>query len=320
MQLIDIHTLLQAELLASDQLIRQRAALHLDMVNLLTNHVASAGGKRLRPIMLLLIAKAFNYQGNDHITLASATELIHTASLLHDDVVDESTLRRGQKTANEIWGNAASVLVGDFLYSRAFELAVSLRNHDITQAIASATHQVAQGEIIQLMHRRNFQTTIEDYLQIITCKTGKLFEVAAHLGALLAAPSYADAACTYGLNVGIAFQMMDDILDYQGHVEQIGKNIGDDLNEGNLTLPLLYILQSKHTAHIECVKNAIHTPDPTQIAALQQAIIASGAREYAEQLAKHYAERARQALADFPRNIYTEALESIIDFAVMRSY
>ncbi|HLF67322.1 MAG TPA: polyprenyl synthetase family protein, partial [Gammaproteobacteria bacterium] len=263
---------------------------------------------------------AFNYQGNDHITLASATELIHTASLLHDDVVDASTLRRGRKTANEIWGNAASVLVGDFLYSRAFELTVSLNDHAITQAIASATHQVAQGEIMQLMHRRNFQTTIADYLQIITGKTGKLFEVAAHLGALLSEPSYSVAACVYGLNVGIAFQIMDDMLDYQGNVEQIGKNIGDDLQEGNLTLPLLFILQSNHAAHIECVKNAIHSPDPSKIIALQQAIIESGACAYAEHIAKQYAHHARVALENFPKNIYTEALEAIIDFAVHRNF
>jgi octaprenyl-diphosphate synthase len=320
MQLSEIRTLLQAELQATDALISRRESMQVDIVNLLKNHVSGAGGKRLRPMVLLLIAKAFNYPGQDHITMAAATELVHTASLLHDDVVDQSTLRRGQKTANEIWGNATSVLVGDFLYSRAFELTVSVDNSAITRALARTTHLVARGEIMQLGHKRNFAMTTQDYLDIISHKTGKLFEAAAQMGVLLIAPQHEEAANTYGLNLGIAFQIMDDLLDYQGTVQEIGKNVGDDLADGKLTLPLLYLLKSGNNAYIELVQSAFETGDITQVIPLQQAIIQSGALEYTQNLAQEYALRAQQALTVFPENVYTKALKAITTFAIKRDH
>lgn len=317
MELSEIRALLQPELDAMDALIHQRVAVQLNLVNLLTDHVAYAGGKRLRPIILLLIAKAFNYSGNHHITLAAATELVHTASLLHDDVVDESSMRRGRTTANEIWGNTASVLVGDFMYSRAGELVISIENIPIIKAFANSTHLLTQGEIMQLMHRRNFKMTLHDYLEIITHKTGRLFELSSELATLLAAPAHLIAAKTYGLNLGIAFQMMDDILDYQGDVHNIGKNVGDDLRDGNLTLPLLYILQNGTEQHIERVKKAVNTGD---IELLQQTIIESDSMTQTQQMAHHYTELALQVLNNFPKNIYTEALSAIAYFAIKRNH
>lgn len=320
MQLSEIRALLQTELQAMDKLIGQQESMQVELVNSMKNHVSQAGGKRLRPIVLLLVAKAFDYQSQDHITMAAAIELVHTASLLHDDVVDESTLRRGQKTANHIWGNAASVLVGDFLYSRAFEFTVGLGHMPITQAIASTTHLVARGEIMQLMHRRNFHMSVEDYLAIINHKTGKLFEASAQIGALLAAPAQEKAAQNYGLNIGIAFQMMDDMLDYQGNAEEIGKNVGDDLSDGKLTLPLLYLLKSENAQHIALVKQAIETGDLQYVPALQQAITESNALAYTHQLAKDYVLKAQQALTHFPQNHYTTALSAIADFAIARNH
>jgi octaprenyl-diphosphate synthase len=317
MELSEIRALLQPELEAMDALIHQRVAAQLNLVNLLTDHVAHAGGKRLRPIVLLLIAKAFNYSGNHHITLAAAIELVHTASLLHDDVVDESSMRRGRTTANEIWGNTASVLVGDFMYSRAGELVISIENIPIIKAFANSTHLLTQGEIMQLMHRRNFKMTLHDYLEIITHKTGRLFELSSELATLLAAPTQLIAAKTYGLNLGIAFQMMDDILDYQGDVQNIGKNVGDDLRDGNLTLPLLYILQNGTEQHIDQVKQAVNTGD---IELLQQAIIESDSITQTQQMAHHYTELALQALNNFPKNIYTQALSAIAYFATKRNH
>ncbi|MFA6038033.1 MAG: polyprenyl synthetase family protein [Legionellales bacterium] len=317
MELSEIRALIQPELEAVDALIHQRASAQLELVNSLTSHVAQAGGKRLRPTILLLVAKAFNYVGNDHITLAAATELVHTASLLHDDVVDESTMRRGIATANQIWGNTASVLVGDFLYSRAGELAIALENVAIIKAFASSTHLLTQGEIIQLMHRRNFNMTMQDYLDIITLKTGRLFELSSELATLLASPNHIDAAKAYGLNLGIAFQMMDDILDYQGDAQQIGKNVGDDLRDGNLTLPLLYILKNENQSHIEAVKQAVNSGE---LEPLQQAIIESNSIKHTQEMALEYMQKSLDALNEFPQNTYTDALKAIAHFSIKRNH
>lgn len=317
MELSEIRALLQPELDAMDKLIYQRACPQLELVNSLTDHVGSAGGKRLRPIVLMLIAKAFNYSGQDHITLAAATELVHTASLLHDDVVDESTMRRGLATANEIWGNTASVLVGDFLYSRAGELVISLEMIPVVKAFASSTHLLTQGEIMQLMHRRNFDMRLQDYLDIITHKTGRLFELSGELAALLASPFHIHAAKNYGVNLGIAFQIMDDVLDYQGISENIGKNIGDDLRDGNLTLPLLYILQNGSDAQKTLVKKAFLNQD---IDALQQVIITTDAIQHTEKMADDYMQKALNSLNDFPQNKYTDALQSIAHFSIKRNH
>ncbi len=317
MELSEIRALLQPELDAMDKLIHQRACPQLELVNSLTSHVATAGGKRLRPIVLLLIAKAFNYPGKDHITLAAATELVHTASLLHDDVVDESTMRRGQATANEIWGNTASVLVGDFLYSRAGELVIGLEHIPVVKAFANSTHLLTQGEIMQLMHRHNFDMTLQDYFNIITHKTGRLFELSGELAALLSAPHSIDAAKTYGLNLGIAFQMMDDILDYRGDAKNIGKNVGDDLRDGNLTLPLLYILQNGSSMQKELVKQAFKKGN---IEELQQVIVETDSINHTQQMAHDYMQQALNALNDFPKNSYTDALTAIAHFSIKRNH
>lgn len=288
------------QLQQTDLLIRTQLHSTIPFINELTDYILKGGGKRLRPLLVLLTADMFGYTGDTSISLAAIIEFIHTATLLHDDVVDASTLRRGRQTINAIWGNASSVLVGDFLYSRAFQLATTLNNIHIIDVLVSATNQIAEGEVLQLTHRGSSDTTEAQYYQIIENKTAKLFEVAAELGAIISQRSQKEiiALRTYGKHLGIAYQLIDDALDYSGQTELLGKNIGDDLAEGKMTLPLLHVLQYGSDAQRALVHEAIQTTHHSlsYLDAIQTAVTATGAVEYTINAAQQQINRAMDAL------------------------
>jgi len=259
-QLETIRDHIQAEFDAVNQLITTRLHSQVPLINQLSTHIINSGGKRIRPMLVLLSAKACDYKGNDHITLAAVIEFIHTATLLHDDVVDESTLRRGQETANTIWGSDASVLVGDFLYSRSFEMIVDVNNMDAMAILAKATNAIAEGEVMQLMQCHDPDTTEQRYRDVISSKTATLFQAAAQFGALVGKSSQTqiDAMAQYGLCLGNAFQLIDDALDYCAHTDTIGKNVGDDLADGKPTLPIIHLPESVLGMDItQCKKHII---------------------------------------------------------------
>ncbi|MBS1171018.1 MAG: ispB, partial [Burkholderiaceae bacterium] len=262
-------------------------------------YIINAGGKRIRPALVLLFANACGYRGTHHHKLAAVVELIHTSTLLHDDVVDESALRRGQPTTNALFGNAASVLVGDFIYSRSFQMMVSVNDMRVMQILAEATNIIAEGEVMQLMNMRDAGVSEARYLQVIHCKTAKLFEAAASLGTLLAGASEEQiaAAAEYGLKLGTAFQLIDDVLDYTGNIEETGKNLGDDLREGKMTLPLIYLMQHGTEAQKLLVRDCIEQGDENHFDVILAAITASGALEYVRSQAEKAASDAACSLA-----------------------
>jgi octaprenyl-diphosphate synthase len=299
-----------------------RAQLHSEvvLVRQIADYIISAGGKRIRPGLVLLMAKAWGYPGADQHKLAAVIEFIHTATLLHDDVVDESALRRGSKTANAVFGNAAAVLVGDFLYSRAFQMMVSVNNMRVMQILADATNVIAEGEVQQLMNMHDPDVTEERYLHVIRSKTAKLFEAAAALGCLISGASEAhiSAGAEYGRSLGTAFQLIDDVLDYSGDANAIGKNVGDDLREGKPTLPLIYLIQHGSPQQRELVRACIANGDEAHFDEVLAAITHSGAVDYTRQQAEASRERAKAAIAGFPDSAGREALCALADFAVER--
>lgn len=295
------------------------------LINQITDYIVQCGGKHLRPLILLLMSKALGYEGTAAPHLATAIEFVHTATLLHDDVIDESGMRRGRKTANVVWNNASTILVGDFLYSRAFQKIAHLENIPITailRAMSKATNLIVEGEVIQLINRHNPHITEEVYLTILHCKTGKLFEVAAHIGTLLgdAPPHIQHAACEYGKHLGIAFQLVDDMLDYRADPEKTGKNIGDDLAEGSPTLPLIYALEHAKPAEREKIQKAIENSDASDIKEIIRIVESSGALAYTAQKASEQAERAITVLASLPASPYRDALVALADFAIHRDH
>ncbi len=322
MDFVDVQKLMLEDMQAVNLLIRQRLSSEVVLINQLGQYIVNSGGKRLRPLLLLLSAKVFDYQGNFHHTLASVIEFIHTATLLHDDVVDASELRRGRQTANSIWGNEASVLVGDFLYSRAFQMMVELHNMKVMEILSNATNVIAEGEVLQLLNCHEPNTTEEQYLEVIRCKTAKLFEAAAQLGAVICnqPPEIETALCDYGRHLGTAFQLVDDVLDYSADSSTIGKNIGDDLAEGKPTLPLIYALKHGTTAQKEVISNAIKHGGLEQIIEVKQAIEETGAIKYASAAAARESQKAIAALAKLPKSIYTDALYALAYFAVHRQF
>lgn len=305
-----------------DALIERRLYSEVGLINQLSHYIINSGGKRLRPALVLISARAFGYQGNQHIELAAIIEFIHTATLLHDDVVDASKLRRGRQTANQRWGNEASVLVGDFLYSRAFQMMVDVGSLRIMEVLSDATNIIAEGEVQQLLNRHDPQTTQERYLQVIRNKTAKLFEAASQIGAILTdrEPLEEQAMARYGLHLGTAFQLIDDVLDYSASSEQLGKNIGDDLAEGKPTLPLLYAYWHGSGQQSGIIAEAIAQGGLTNIAAISEAIESTGAIAYTAALARKQADLARQALELLPASPYREALTELAAFAVDRQY
>ncbi len=308
-------------MLAVDAVIRARLHSDVVLVRQVAEYIVAAGGKRLRPALLLLSAGAAGYRGgNSHHELAAVVEFIHTATLLHDDVVDESALRRGRDTANALFGNAASVLVGDFLYSRAFQMMVSVGNMRVMQILADATNVIAEGEVLQLLNCHNADTSVEDYLRVIRFKTAKLFEAASRLGGVLGgvAPEIEDGLARYGMHLGTAFQLIDDVLDYSGDEAHTGKHLGDDLAEGKPTLPLLHVMQHGSWEDAARVRHAIEQGGREEFAAVLAAVLASDALGATKRHAEEEARRAVAALSGLPSSVFKDALIELSAFAVVR--
>ncbi|TKR30967.1 octaprenyl-diphosphate synthase [Luteimonas gilva] len=317
-----IQALAAADMTAVDALIQRRLASDVALVNQIGEHIVAAGGKRLRPMLLLLAARALGHAGADAHQLAAVIEFIHTATLLHDDVVDESDLRRGRKTANALWGNAPSVLVGDFLYSRSFQLMVELDRIEVMRILADTTNAIAEGEVLQLLHVRNPDTDEPAYLRVIERKTAVLFAAATRLGALLAG---ADAATQqqlhdYGMNLGYAFQIADDVLDYSADEAALGKHLGDDLAEGKATLPLIHAIAHSPAQVATRLRAIVETGDAAAMPEVQSAIAATGALEYSHSRAMQYAEAAERALDGLQDNEAVAALRGLAHYAIDRKY
>lgn len=322
MSLEAIKTLIQQELIATDEVINQQLNSSIPLINELGQHILDSGGKRLRPMLVLLGAKLFGYQGQEHIRLAAVIELIHTATLLHDDVVDTSQLRRGKQTANAIWDNAASVLVGDFLYSRTFQMMVAVGSMPVMDLLAKATNTIAEGEVLQLQNRNNPHTTVQQYMDVVRYKTGTLFKTAAQLGAVLSNQPEAAVASLgdYGIHLGTAFQLIDDALDYCASASEIGKNIGDDLAEGKPTLPLIHILQNGTAEQRELIFHAIVENSRDHLPEILRAIEVTHAIDYTYQIAEQEAAKAISALDRVAVSPFKDALISLAHFAVKRRY
>lgn len=310
------------DMAAVNRLIGNRLRSEVALINQLAGYIINSGGKRLRPLLVLLAARACGYRGDGHVQLAAIIEFIHTATLLHDDVVDASQLRRGQETANAVWGNEASVLVGDFLYSRAFEMMVELNSLRVLEILAHATNTIAEGEVLQLLNVHNPDTTEEQYLRVILSKTAKLFEAGAQLGALIAGqpPDVERALAAYGLHLGTAFQLIDDVLDYSANAVTTGKNIGDDLAEGKPTLPLIYVMGHGNARDSACVRKAIEDGGRDHIDGVLAAIRETKAIDYTRRAAQREAEKALDALALLPPSAYRDSLEALARFSVNRSH
>jgi octaprenyl-diphosphate synthase len=321
-QLEELHHFIEADMRRVDAVIRKRLYSDVVLIQQVSEYIISSGGKRLRPALVLLSAGAFGYQGERHHDLAAVVEFIHTATLLHDDVVDESKLRRGRQTANALFGNAASVLVGDFLYSRAFQMMVDVDNMRVMEVLSDATNIIAEGEVLQLMNCHDPDIDEERYLRIIRYKTAKLFEAASRLGAILGHASREDeeAMASYGMHLGTAFQLIDDVLDYSGHQEEIGKNLGDDLAEGKPTLPLIYIMKRGTPAQREMIRHAIEHGGLDDFSQVSAAIHASGALKYAAGQAKQEIDTACAAIAHLPDSNYKRTLLELAAFAVTRNH
>ncbi|MCC6134270.1 MAG: octaprenyl diphosphate synthase [Candidatus Contendobacter sp.] len=310
------------DLQAVNALIRQQLHSDVALINQLAGYIIDSGGKRLRPVTTLLAARACGYGGDQHIAAAAIIEFIHTATLLHDDVVDESSLRRGRQTANAIWGNQASVLVGDFLYSRSFQMMVGIGDLRVMAILANTTNAIAEGEVLQLLNCHDPDTTEERYMAVIHSKTARLFEAAAQLGAVLAGlPDEQEQALgCYGIHLGTAFQLIDDALDYSASSAELGKNIGDDLAEGKPTLPLIYALRHGTAEEAQQIRAAIEHGGLEQIEAITHAIESTGALVYTERLAVEEAEKAIAFLTVLPDSPAKKALVSLARFAVSRRY
>jgi len=318
----NLRQLLAADMHAVDRVIRERLHSEVVLIRQVAEYIIGGGGKRLRPALVLLSAGALGYRGSAHHTLAAVVEFIHTATLLHDDVVDESALRRGRPTANTLFGNAASVLVGDFVYSRAFQMMVNVDDIRVLRVLADATNVIAEGEVLQLMNCRNADIDETSYLQVIRYKTAKLFEAAGRLGALLAgAPSAAEEAmAAYGSHLGTAFQLIDDVLDYSGDAGVIGKNIGDDLAEGKATLPLIRVMHHGMPEEAALVRRAVASGGLDDLASVMAAIRRSGALDYTRRQAETEVEAARAALESIPSTQFRDSLLQLAQFAVTRTH
>ena len=307
---------------AVDDVIRARLDSGVLLIRQVAEYIVGGGGKRLRPMLLLLSAGAFGYRGPHRHELAAVVEFIHTATLLHDDVVDESELRRGRATGNALFGNATAVLVGDFVYSRAFQMMVEVDSLRVLRVLADATNVIAEGEVMQLMSCHNPDIEEKGYLEVIRYKTAKLFEAATRLGAILgAAPSREeDAVADYGTHLGTAFQLIDDVLDYSGDSAVIGKNLGDDLAEGKPTLPLIYAIKHGTPQQAQRVRRAIEHGGRDELAAVIEVIRSTGALDYSSEQARQESRAAREALACLPHSRERDYLLQLADFAVTRSY
>jgi len=317
-----IKQLLAQDMSIVDKVIRARLHSEVVLVNQVGEYIVSSGGKRLRPALVVLSANAFGYSGNHHHHLAAVVEFIHTATLLHDDVVDESDLRRGRATASALFGNAASVLVGDFLYSRAFQMMVEVNEMRVMQTLADATNTIAEGEVLQLLNCHDADVDVANYLHVIHCKTAKLFEAAMRLGAILSnsGPEMEQAAAKYGMHLGTAFQLVDDVLDYSADELQTGKHLGDDLTEGKPTLPLIYAMQHGTPEQAEVIRNAIEKGDVGKFVEVLQIIRTTGALDFTRQQAINEAKLACAAIETLPDSKYKQCLLELADFSATRQF
>jgi octaprenyl-diphosphate synthase len=317
-----IRKFIAADMQAVDGVIRRRLDSEVVLIRQVAEYIVGSGGKRLRPALVVLAAGAFGYRGSHHHELAAVVEFIHTATLLHDDVVDESALRRGRPTANSLFGNEAAVLVGDFVYSRAFQMMVGVNNMRVLQVLADATNVIAEGEVLQLMNRGDPEIDENGYLRVIRYKTAKLFEAATRLGAILAdaQPAAEEAIAAYGMHLGTAFQLIDDVLDYSGDRESIGKNVGGDLAEGKATLPLIYAIKHGSPTQAEVIRGAIQHGGLEELDGVMEAIRQTGALDYARTQAEHESQTACRALDTLPNSKYREYLLQLAAFAVTRTY
>jgi octaprenyl-diphosphate synthase len=316
----DVVELARDDMDAVDRLISTSLESDVALVSQVSQYIVTSGGKRLRPLLVLLAARALGYEGKQHIRSAAIIEFIHTATLLHDDVVDSSARRRGRDTANTVFGNQASVLVGDFLYSRAFQMMVDVDSMRIMQILSDATNTIAAGEVMQLMNVHDPDTTEESYRQVIYRKTARLFEAGAQIAAVLAGRDPADevAMVTYGQNLGAAFQLVDDALDYNASADELGKNLGDDLAEGKATLPLIYAMQQAVPEDKELIRNAIVEGGLDQLERITAIIKTTGALEYTARRAQEAADTAIAALSDIPDSAHKQALIAIAEFSIQR--
>lgn len=307
---------------AVDAVIRKRLHSDVLLVRQIAEYIIAGGGKRLRPALLLLTAGALGYRGTHHHELAAVVEFIHTATLLHDDVVDESSLRRGRETANAHFGNAASVLVGDFLYSRAFQMMVGVGQMRVMQVLADATNIIAEGEVLQLMNCHNADLSVADYLQVVRYKTAKLFEASARLGAILGGADCAleEKLAAYGMHLGTAFQIADDVLDYSGQEEELGKSLGDDLAEGKPTLPLIHVMHNGTSEQAAVVRHALEHGGREAFPEVIRAVRETGALDAALEVARGEVALASEALASLPHGQYRDALLQLATFTVTRRF
>ncbi|MCE7914365.1 MAG: octaprenyl diphosphate synthase [Nitrosomonas sp. PRO4] len=322
MSIDHIRSFLAQNMSIVDGVIREKLHSHVLLIRQVSEYIINSGGKRLRPALVILSAGAFGYSGKYHYNLAAVVEFIHTATLLHDDVVDESSLRRNKETANALFGNAASVLVGDFLYSRAFQMMVEVNNMRVMQILADATNTIAEGEVLQLLNCRDPHVTEENYLQVIRYKTAKLFEAASRLGAVLgnATPIEEEAMAVYGMHLGTAFQLIDDMLDYSGNNHDIGKNLGDDLAEGKPTLPLIYAMRVGTPEQADIIRKAIEDGGKDGFQPVLNVIQQTAALDYAKQCAEAEIATAIAAIASLPESENKECLLELARFSVTRNH
>lgn len=322
MSIESIRSVIAPDMGEVDNVIRKKLHSQVDLIRQIIEYIIHSGGKRLRPALVILAAKQFAYQGSHHHVLAAVVEFIHTATLLHDDVVDESQQRRNQATANALFGNAASVLVGDFLYSRSFQMMVEVGDLRVMEVLADATNTITEGEVQQLLNCRDPDVDEENYLQVIRFKTAKLFEAAGRLGAILGKATTAEeeALATYGIHLGTAFQLVDDLLDYSGDDHETGKNLGDDLAEGKPTLPLIFAMRAGTPEQIQVIRHAIESGGEDGFEPVLKAIQQTGALDYTKQCARKEADKAIAAITILHDSTYKQCLLELAEFAVTRNY
>ena len=320
--MLPFHEVVKSEFEEVNGIIVDRLNSEVDLVENIGQYIIDGGGKRMRPLLVILSAKVSGYKGSDHLHLAAVIEFIHTATLLHDDVVDTSDLRRGKATANTKFGNAPSVLVGDFLYSRAFQMLVGVGNLDVMQTIADTTNAISEGEVQQLANARNSNISEDVYKKVIFKKTAILFDAAAKIGAIIAEPNtdHIESLSDYGRNIGMAFQLMDDVLDYNGDSENLGKNIGDDLAEGKMTLPLIYAMKNGKNSQKLVIQEAIKNTNVCDLKNILTIIRETGALEYSMSCAKKHAMDAKRCLVDLPKSIEKIAMLELAEFSIDRKY
>ena len=316
----EIQALMKSDLEMTDDILINRLNSNVELINQMSHYIINSGGKRIRPLLLLLCARATSYSGKDHHAMAVVIELIHTATLLHDDVVDESTTRRGQNTANELWGNAPSVLVGDFLYSRAFEIMVEPNSMEIMRVLSKATNQISEGEVLQLLNIRNAKVSRSDYFGVIEQKTACLFKAACQIAGILSESSeeLITALGSFGMHLGNAFQIIDDTLDYESDSSMIGKEIGDDLSEGKVTLPMIYALEQTTGKENKILTNAITEADASNIDNIVDILVNIKAFEFSRNVAKDESIKALNSLKVIPESNYRSALKLLCELSLER--